>query len=110
MSGPAGGVVGYAMTSQSPDSPQPVIGFDMGGTSTDISRFDGTYDHVFETVTAGVTLQVGEGDAFAVLYTLDQTLSVGTLRCASLVPAVCLVCRVCRRDCRFGVLCVLFAS
>jgi 5-oxoprolinase (ATP-hydrolysing) len=30
----------------------------MGGTSTDVSRFAGTFDHVFETTTAGVTIQV----------------------------------------------------
>jgi Hydantoinase/oxoprolinase len=30
----------------------------MGGTSTDVSRFAGTYDHVFESTTAGVTIQV----------------------------------------------------
>ena len=35
----------------------PVIGFDMGGTSTDVSRFDGEYEHVFESTTAGVTIQ-----------------------------------------------------
>lgn len=29
------------------------IGFDMGGTSTDVSRFAGAYEHVFETTTAG---------------------------------------------------------
>lgn len=59
LSGPAGGVVGYAMTSyyNSNDEKQPVIGFDMGGTSTDVSRFSGTYEHVFETITAGVTIQ-----------------------------------------------------
>jgi len=34
-----------------------VIGFDMGGTSTDVSRFGGTFEHVFETTTAGVTIQ-----------------------------------------------------
>jgi hypothetical protein len=34
LSGPAGGVVGYALTSYSEDEKQPVIGFDMGGTST----------------------------------------------------------------------------
>lgn len=33
----------------------------MGGTSTDVSRFAGTYEHVFETTTAGVTIQVGAG-------------------------------------------------
>lgn len=30
----------------------------MGGTSTDVSRYAGTYEHVFETTTAGVTIQV----------------------------------------------------
>jgi 5-oxoprolinase (ATP-hydrolysing) len=38
LSGPAGGVVGYAKTSWSQGERTPVIGFDMGGTSTDVSR------------------------------------------------------------------------
>ena len=42
LSGPAGGVVGYSRTTYDPDNPQPVIGFDMGGTSTDVSRFGGS--------------------------------------------------------------------
>jgi 5-oxoprolinase (ATP-hydrolysing) len=57
LSGPAGGVVGYAQTSWDENERVPVIGFDMGGTSTDVSRFAGTYDHVFETTTAGVSIQ-----------------------------------------------------
>ena len=60
LSGPAGGVVGYAVTSYhaiAPEQRQPVIGFDMGGTSTDVSRFAGRYEHVFESTTAGVTIQ-----------------------------------------------------
>lgn len=58
LSGPAGGVVGYALTSYDPKTNIPVIGFDMGGTSTDVSRYgSGRYDHVFETTTAGVTIQ-----------------------------------------------------
>ena len=58
LSGPAGGVVGYALTSYDPKTKTPVIGFDMGGTSTDVSRYgSGRYDHVFETTTAGVTIQ-----------------------------------------------------
>lgn len=58
LSGPAGGVVGYALTSYDPLSRIPVIGFDMGGTSTDVSRYGaGRYEHVFETTTAGVTIQ-----------------------------------------------------
>ena len=50
LSGPAGGVVGYAQTSP---SDLPLVGFDMGGTSTDVSRYAGKYEHVFETTTAG---------------------------------------------------------
>ncbi|KAL7629519.1 hypothetical protein AAE478_001040 [Parahypoxylon ruwenzoriense] len=57
LSGPAGGVVGYAKTSWHPDDNAPVIGFDMGGTSTDVSRYAGDLGHVFETTTAGVTIQ-----------------------------------------------------
>ena len=58
LSGPAGGVVGYALTSYDPETQTPVIGFDMGGTSTDVSRYgSGRYEHVFETTTAGVTIQ-----------------------------------------------------
>ncbi|KAG9556318.1 hydantoinase B/oxoprolinase, partial [Aureobasidium melanogenum] len=58
LSGPAGGVVGYALTSYDPKTKTPVIGFDMGGTSTDVSRYgEGRYEHVFETTTAGVTIQ-----------------------------------------------------
>ncbi|XP_054270976.1 5-oxoprolinase-like [Macrosteles quadrilineatus] len=59
LSGPAGGVVGYAVTTPGPD---PVIGFDMGGTSTDVSRYAGTYEHVFESTTAGVTIQAPQLD------------------------------------------------
>ncbi|KAK5113567.1 hypothetical protein LTR85_010795 [Meristemomyces frigidus] len=55
LSGPAGGVVGYARTSF--DGKAPLVGFDMGGTSTDVSRFGGMFEHVFETTTAGVTIQ-----------------------------------------------------
>ena len=58
LSGPAGGVVGYATTSYDEKTKIPVIGFDMGGTSTDVSRYgEGRYDHTFETTTAGVTIQ-----------------------------------------------------
>ena len=80
LSGPAGGVVGYAVTSSmdhessssssssssstaisddgaSSTSSLSVIGFDMGGTSTDVSRYAGRYEHVFESTTGGVTVQ-----------------------------------------------------
>ena len=61
LSGPAGGVVGYAITTRA-ETTQPVIGFDMGGTSTDVSRFDATYEQVTETETAGVTVQAPQLD------------------------------------------------
>lgn len=62
LSGPAGGVVGYAMTTFNEDTKQPVIGFDMGGTSTDVSRYAGSYEHVWESTTAGVTIQAPQLD------------------------------------------------
>ncbi|XP_037613145.1 5-oxoprolinase [Sebastes umbrosus] len=62
LSGPAGGVVGYAITSYEQMEKKPVIGFDMGGTSTDVSRYAGQYEHVFEATTAGVTLQAPQLD------------------------------------------------
>lgn len=62
LSGPAGGVVGYAQTTYQKYSALPVIGFDMGGTSTDVSRYAGEYEHVFETTTAGVTIQAPQLD------------------------------------------------
>jgi len=57
LSGPAGGVVGYALTTFRPETRQPVIGFDMGGTSTDVSRYGGQLELTFETETAGVRIQ-----------------------------------------------------
>lgn len=57
LSGPAGGVVGYSLTSWDDQVKQPLIGFDMGGTSTDVSRFGGSHETVFETTTAGVSIQ-----------------------------------------------------
>lgn len=62
LSGPAGGVIGYAKSCYDNDTQEPLLGFDMGGTSTDVSRFSETYDHVFETETAEVTLQVPQLD------------------------------------------------
>lgn len=57
LSGSAGGVVGYSRTSYDAKDGTPLIGFDMGGTSTDVSRYAGRYEHVFETTTTGVTIQ-----------------------------------------------------
>ncbi|KAL3474796.1 Hydantoinase B/oxoprolinase-domain-containing protein [Aspergillus californicus] len=53
LSGPAGGVVGIAKTCYDSIDKTPVIGFDMGGTSTDVSRYDGAYDYLSRTTIAG---------------------------------------------------------
>ena len=58
LSGPAGGVVGYAKTTAEVFPNCPVIGFDMGGTSTDVSRFDGEFDWTQESEIAGMFLHV----------------------------------------------------
>ncbi|KAK2047661.1 hydantoinase B/oxoprolinase [Colletotrichum somersetense] len=62
LSGPAGGVVGYARTCFDETDKTPVIGFDMGGTSTDVSRYAGELEQVFETTTAGVMVQTPQLD------------------------------------------------
>ncbi|KAI1380423.1 Hydantoinase B/oxoprolinase-domain-containing protein [Hypoxylon crocopeplum] len=62
LSGPAAGVVGYASTSWDPEARVPVIGFDMGGTSTDVSRFDGHLDHTFSSSISGVSIQAPQLD------------------------------------------------
>ncbi|MDJ0950645.1 MAG: hydantoinase B/oxoprolinase family protein [Alphaproteobacteria bacterium] len=56
LSGPAGGVVGMAKTAAMAGFDK-VIGFDMGGTSTDVSHFDGEFERSFETLVAGVRLR-----------------------------------------------------
>lgn len=57
LSGPAGGVVGMAKTALACGYPK-VIGFDMGGTSTDVSRFDGErFERVQDTIVAGQRLR-----------------------------------------------------
>ncbi len=53
LSGPAGGVIGFSRVAQRAGFAKS-IGFDMGGTSTDVSRFDGRYELEFETQKAGV--------------------------------------------------------
>jgi 5-oxoprolinase (ATP-hydrolysing) len=57
LSGPAGGVVGMAETARLAGYDK-VIGFDMGGTSTDVAHFAGEYERSFETEVAGVRLRV----------------------------------------------------
>ncbi|GJN94162.1 hypothetical protein Rhopal_007236-T1 [Rhodotorula paludigena] len=85
LSGPAGGVVGYAQTSYDENDKRPVVGFDMGGTSTDVSRFaNSSYEHVMETVTAGVTICAPQLDintvaagGGSILHWQNQMLRVG---------------------------------
>jgi 5-oxoprolinase (ATP-hydrolysing) len=56
LSGPAGGIVGMVSTATEAGADR-VIGFDMGGTSTDVSHYAGELERTFETVVAGVRIR-----------------------------------------------------
>ena len=56
LSGPAGGVVGMVETAKLAGFDH-VIGFDMGGTSTDVTHYDGDYERAFDTEVAGVRIR-----------------------------------------------------
>ena len=56
LSGPAGGVVGMVRTAQIAGFDN-IIGFDMGGTSTDVAHFDGEFERSLESVVAGVRMR-----------------------------------------------------
>jgi len=56
LSGPAGGIVACVKTAEQ-DGFDKVIGFDMGGTSTDVCHYAGDYERSFETVVAGVRMR-----------------------------------------------------
>ncbi len=56
LSGPAGGVVGMVETARLAGFDK-VIGFDMGGTSTDVAHYDGEYERAFDTEVAGVRVR-----------------------------------------------------
>ncbi|WP_019939247.1 hydantoinase B/oxoprolinase family protein [Bordetella sp. FB-8] len=56
LSGPAGGIVGMVRTSEQAGFDR-VIGFDMGGTSTDVSHYAGEFEREFETSVAGVRMR-----------------------------------------------------
>lgn len=56
LSGPAGGVVAYSAIARATGYDQ-VIGFDMGGTSTDVSRFAGEFERSYENEVSGVRLR-----------------------------------------------------
>ena len=56
LSGPAGGIVGMAATAREAGFAH-IIGFDMGGTSTDVSHYAGTYERDTETLIAGARIR-----------------------------------------------------
>ncbi len=56
LSGPAGGIVGAARTAAQAGL-HSIIGFDMGGTSTDVALYDGAFERAFETEVAGVRIR-----------------------------------------------------
>ncbi|HEX8513330.1 MAG TPA: hydantoinase B/oxoprolinase family protein [Allosphingosinicella sp.] len=56
LSGPAGGIVGMAKTAREAGFDR-IIGFDMGGTSTDVSHYAGAYERTNETIVAGVRVR-----------------------------------------------------
>ncbi len=56
LSGPAGGVVGMVETAKLAGFDK-VIGFDMGGTSTDVAHYEGDYERAFDTEVAGVRIR-----------------------------------------------------
>lgn len=57
LSGPAGGIVGVVETSTMAGFSK-IIGFDMGGTSTDVSHYAGEYERAFDTLVAGVRMRI----------------------------------------------------
>jgi len=57
LSGPAGGVVGMARSAAEAGGHERVIGFDMGGTSTDVSHYAGEFERVFGNEVAGVRMR-----------------------------------------------------
>ncbi|KAJ5757391.1 uncharacterized protein N7511_006085 [Penicillium nucicola] len=62
LSGPAGGVVGMSRTCYDAQDGTPVLAFDMGGTSTDVARYAGRLEHIFESTIAQVTIQTPQLD------------------------------------------------
>ncbi|KAG8873489.1 hypothetical protein FRB97_006720 [Tulasnella sp. 331] len=82
LSGPAGGVVGYALTTWDEEERAPVIGLDIGGTSTDVSRYAGRYETTYETTTAGVTVQSVQLDI--------NTVAAGGGSCLAFQNGLCL--------------------
>jgi 5-oxoprolinase (ATP-hydrolysing) len=73
LSGPAGGIVGAAKIAQSLGY-QKVIGFDMGGTSTDTARFDNGFDYQYE-------VQIGNAHIFSPALRIETVASGGGSLC-----------------------------
>lgn len=62
LSGPAGGMVGFGETCYDSKLGRATIGFDAGGTLTDVLRYSGTLEHIYETVVSEVSLQTPQLD------------------------------------------------
>ncbi|EGW33442.1 uncharacterized protein SPAPADRAFT_50321 [Spathaspora passalidarum NRRL Y-27907] len=62
LSGPAGGMVGFGETCYDSKSGKATLGFDAGGTSTDVSRYSGNLEHIYDTVVSEVSLQTPQLD------------------------------------------------
>ena len=94
LSGAAGGAVGYGH-----DGVRPVVGSEAGGTSTDVSRYDGRLEHVTETVVAGVPLRAPQLDVRTVaagggsLLALERGRLVVGPGCAGARPGPVCYCR-----------------
>ena len=94
LSGPAGGMIGYSATAKTLSDK--IIGFDMGGTSTDVSTFEGTFDLNYETEIAQVFIQSSHLDINTVaagggsrLFFKNQMLTVGPESAGSNPGPVC---------------------
>ena len=95
LSGPAGGIVGMAHAARNMGF-EKVIGFDMGGTSTDVSHFAGEYERDFDTEIAGIRLRtpimrihtVAAGGG-SILHYDDQRLRVGPDSAGALPGPAC---------------------
>lgn len=74
LSGPAGGVVGAALSGRRSGFNK-IIAFDMGGTSTDVARFDGDYEYVFEH-------EVGDAHLVAPALAIESVAAGGGSICA----------------------------
>ncbi len=95
LSGPAGGVIGSAMVGKTNNVPS-IIGFDMGGTSTDVSRYGGSFSKSSEIKVAGIKFQTSSLDIETVaagggslLWFDGQRLQVGPESAGAIPGPVC---------------------